>query len=152
VEHFKNIISIKIDLGATAVLQSDLNTAIFVSIYDILEQEYSIDIDEDSFVRGTYHGEIQRFRNGIHKRLYQTNSALAEEKEIEFISRLVENKPEHIRKSLEHLSKLRKKQIVIFLDNCDQRSDEVQQNAFLASQEIAEKWPALIFVTVRPET
>jgi len=151
-EYFENSISLKIDLGATAVLQSDLNTAIFDSIYSILESDYGIDINEDGFVRASYRKEIQKFRNGINKKLFETNLILAQEKEIEYLGQLVNNKPQHFKKSLEHLSKLRKKQIVIFLDNCDQRSDEVQQKAFLASQEIADKWPALIFVTVRPET
>jgi hypothetical protein len=41
---------------------------------------------------------------------------------------------------------------VFFLDNADQRDEEVQQQAFLNAQELAEHWPALVFVTLRPET
>ena len=152
VDLFENSISLKIDLGATAVLQTNINEAIFDSIYEILETEYGIDVDEDGFVRGTYRKELQKFRKGIHKKLFEIERTLAEQKEVEFLVEKSQDRPNHLRKSLEHLSKLRSKQIVIFLDNCDQRSDDVQQNAFLASQEIAEKWPVLIFVTVRPET
>ncbi len=152
VDLFTQSISIKIDLGTSAVLQSDINTAIFDAIYEILENEYEINIDEDGFIRGTYRSELQKFRKGINKRLFEINPEVAEQREIEYLSALISDKPNHVKKSLEHLSKLRRKQIVIFIDNCDQRSDDVQQNAFLASQEIAEKWPALVFVTVRPET
>ena len=35
----------------------------------------------------------------------------------------------------------RKKQVVIFIDNTDQRSEQIQQEAFLISQEISENWP-----------
>ncbi|MDE2974171.1 MAG: hypothetical protein OXU64_05515 [Gemmatimonadota bacterium] len=46
----------------------------------------------------------------------------------------------------------RKKQVIVFVDNTDQRSEEVQQEAFLISQEIAENWPTTVFVALRPTT
>jgi hypothetical protein len=38
------------------------------------------------------------------------------------------------------------------LDNADQRSDDIQQQAFLIAQELAAHWPATVFVALRPET
>ena len=53
---------------------------------------------------------------------------------------------------LAHLSRIRKRQIVVFLDNADQRPDTVQDAAFLIAQEMASHWPTLVYVTLRPET
>ena len=41
---------------------------------------------------------------------------------------------------------------MLFIDNTDQRTEAVQQEAFLISQELAGNWPATIFVALRPET
>jgi hypothetical protein len=41
---------------------------------------------------------------------------------------------------------------VIFFDNTDQRTEEDQQAAFLIAQEMAERWQAMIYMTLRPET
>ncbi len=63
------------------------------------------------------------------------------------------NREEHIRQVLLHLAVNRNKQVVVFIDNADQRNDETQQQAFLISQEIAENWkPVTVFVSLRPET
>lgn len=38
------------------------------------------------------------------------------------------------------------------MDNVDQRKFEVQQEAFLIAQELSERWPFFVFITLRPET
>ena len=64
----------------------------------------------------------------------------------------INNTQEHLKRCLEHIHKGRKQQIVIFLDNVDQRTDDFQQKAFLIGQSMAELWPAMVFVSLRPET
>jgi len=64
----------------------------------------------------------------------------------------VSDKAEHLKQSLEHILKGRRKQVVIFLDNSDQRGYEVQEEVFLISQELAAHWPAAVFMTIRPGT
>jgi hypothetical protein len=53
---------------------------------------------------------------------------------------------------LHHLAKGRKQQILIVLDNADQRDEQTQQQVFLVAQEIAERWSAMVYVSLRPET
>jgi hypothetical protein len=65
---------------------------------------------------------------------------------------LTGNKSEHLRRSLQHVASARKRQIIIIIDNADQRSIEVQQAAFIISQEFAQNWNALVFITARPQT
>ena len=50
------------------------------------------------------------------------------------------------------MAKARRKQIVVFLDDADQRSDDVQQQDFLIAQSMASNWRAAVFLTLRPET
>jgi hypothetical protein len=104
------------------------------------------------FVRGAYHAELIRFREGIYKPLFEKGDPRAQYKEIEFLETSLKNRAEHLRKSLEHISRGHRKQIIIFIDNCDQRDDDIQQNAFLIAQELAQNWPVTIFVSLRPET
>src|SRR3546814_3088965 len=46
----------------------------------------------------------------------------------------------------------RKKQIILVLDNADQRDFEVQQQTFLIAQEFAATRNMLVFVSLRPST
>ena len=64
----------------------------------------------------------------------------------------VDNKGEHLKHALHHISKSQHKQVVIFIDNCDQRNDADQETAFLVSQEIASNWSVIVFLSLRPET
>ncbi|MGB0165345.1 MAG: hypothetical protein ACPF8V_00695 [Luteibaculum sp.] len=114
---------------------------------------YGIDIEEDDFVRHCYHIELKNFKNNIRvKRLYDTNPDKAAEKEIDFLTNKVEDEIEHLKAALNHISKNQRKQIIIFIDNCDQRSDQDQEAAFLISQEFASDWPMIVFISIRPET
>ena len=103
-------------------------------------------------MRGIYDLDLERFRKGIYQDYLETNPALFKEKEIAFLEEQISNKEKHLKASLNHITKGRRKQIVIFLDNADQRTYEIQQTAFLIAQELAEHWPGTVFVALRPET
>jgi hypothetical protein len=75
-----------------------------------------------------------------------------ERERIGFLQRKVGDRPAHLKASLEYLRSTRKRQIIVFLDNIDQRSGEDQEQVFLISNELASTWPATVFVTLRPET
>lgn len=150
---FKNSISLLINLGSEIVIAENMKEAIINQITEKLRLEYDIDIEEDSFIRGAYYSDLQRLRTtSIYKSYFTDNNPLGLEKEINLLEEKIGNKGEHLKNSLNHLSKARKKQVIIFIDNCDQREFEDQEKAFLVAQEIAEKWNATIFVTLRPET
>jgi hypothetical protein len=75
-----------------------------------------------------------------------------EEQLAERIGGLVDDKPEHLRRSIQHVALARKRQVIIILDNADQRRIEIQQETFIIAQEFAQGWNALVFVAVRPQT
>jgi hypothetical protein len=149
---FENAITLNLDLGTQATLTADLRSFVPNEIERQMREHFGVDIDERNFVRGVYHGELERFSRGIYADLRTTNPGLYMEKEIQFLEEKLRNREDHVKHALEHLAKGWKKQIVIFLDNADQRDDNTQQATFLIAQEIAERWPAAVFVALRPET
>ena len=63
----------------------------------------------------------------------------------------VDDKPEHLKRSIEHIAKGRMRQVVIIIDNADQRPIDIQQNAFIIARDFAQNWNALTFIAVRPQ-
>jgi hypothetical protein len=150
---FQKSITFKIDLGSKAIITLDVKQAIIKIIKSQLQLLYKIDINEDNFVRNAYYVDLENFKNSVAvKRLYESDNSKAIEKEIDFLTKLIEDEINHIRKSLEYISKNHKKQIIVFIDNCDQRNDQDQETAFLVAQEFATDWPVIVFVCLRPET
>ena len=149
---FEDSITLYIDLGTQAILADNLKHFILNEISKQLLETYGIDIEERNFVRGVYNKELQRFNSGIYSDLRETDPQKFKQEEIKFLESLVQTKDQHLRSSLEHISKGHRKQVVLFIDNADQRDYETQQSAFLIAQEFADGWPATIFVAIRPET
>ena len=149
---FRDAITIHLDLGYNATMTTSIEDFIIEKTYSTLLENYATDITEEKFVRGVYHFDLERFRNGIYGSLLTSNPPLFAEKEIDFLSEKLRNKESHLKNALHHISKARRKQIVLFVDNCDQRSYDTQQKAFLMSQQIANEWNVTVFVSLRPET
>lgn len=148
----QDTISIYVDLGSKAALHSDLKRFFIAEIEAILLNQYGIDIIERNFVRGVYNIELKRFEKGIFADLKEASPADYLNKEIEFLNNLVEQRETHLKNSLHHIALGRKKQVVIFMDNVDQRTEQIQEEAFFISQEIAANWDATVFITLRPQT
>jgi len=149
---FEDSITLYIDLGTQAILADNIKHFVLTEISKQLLDNYGIDIEERNFVRGVHNKELQRFSSGIYSDLRETDSQKFKREEIKFLETLVQTKDQHLRSSLVHISKGRRKQVVLFIDNADQRDYDTQQSAFLIAQEFAEGWPATIFVAIRPET
>jgi len=145
-------ITFYIDLGSQAMLAEDLERFIVDQLRKQLLSQYRIDVGERNLVRGVYHGDLERFSKSIHSDLKSIDPDLYREKEIAFLEECQKDKPEHIRRCLEHIVHGRKQQVVVFVDNADQRDEVIQQKTFLICQELAKHWPATVFVTLRPET
>ena len=109
-------------------------------------------MEERNFVRGVYHRELIRFGSGVYADLKEVDPATYRMKEIEFLEEHVRKRDIHLREAITHVAKGRRKQVVIFLDNADQRVYEIQQESFLIAQDLASNWPATVFVALRPET
>jgi len=149
---FEKAIHLYIDLGSQATLSFDLKSFVVTEVTEQLRQKYQIDIEERNFVFRVYHSELQRFKKTIYSDLYIPNPDKYKEKEIELLEKKLSSPEEHLKKSLIHLAKERTKQLIMILDNSDQRDESIQEQVFLISQEIAEHWSTTIFVTLRPET
>ncbi|MDR3055990.1 MAG: AAA family ATPase [Zoogloeaceae bacterium] len=151
-EEMKDTIFIYIDLGSQANLGQNIQDFLLGDIKRQLLEDYSVDIDENSFVRGVYYGDLIRFEKGIYGSLKEKSPEKFLEKQIERLSELTKDTTHHLQKSIEHISKGRKKHVVICIDNADQREYDDQQRAFLAAQEFSSSWHALVLVSIRPRT
>jgi hypothetical protein len=148
---FEKAISLYVDFGKEPALADDLERFVMARCEAQL-RDYKIDIRARDFIRGVYHSDLLRFSRGIYADLKKINEASFIEKEIEFLASKLENRPAHLRASLEHIWKAHQRQIVIFLDNVDQRPFEFQERVFLIGQSLAETWPATVFIALRPDT
>ena len=148
----RNAIYIYIDLGSQANLGQDIQSFLIEDIERQLLETHEVDLHEDAFVRGVYHGDLLRFEKGIYGRLKESAPGNFLEKQIELLANLTTNRVQHLQRCIQHLSKGRQKQVVICIDNADQRELLDQQRAFLAAQEFAGVWHALVLVSIRPRT
>ncbi|HBU50480.1 MAG TPA: hypothetical protein DEB45_04395 [Alteromonas australica] len=151
-EEFKKSIYIYIDLGSTATLDTDLNKLVLAQIGDQLYQKYGVNLSNASFVERVYREDIKKFDDGLFGRYKETNTDKYEEKLLEYLYNLQSNTRDHTKKAIEQIAKERQKQIIICIDNADQRDFDIQQEAFLISQELAKEWKATVFLSVRPQT
>ncbi len=151
-QEFARAITIYIDLGSKAALDYDLRAFVIAEIERQLFDRYAIDLQQDNFVRGVYDPEVKRFRSSFKAAIYKSNKAKLDEQLEQRLVELVTNRPEHLRRSIQHVAKARLRQIIIIIDNADQRAAEVQESAFIIAQEFAQHWEALVFIAVRPQT
>lgn len=151
-DEMRSAIFVYIDLGSQANLGQDIQEFLIEDIERQLLENHGVDLFEDNFVRGVYHGELIRFEKGIYGRFKESAPDKFIEKQIDMLADLTGDRVQHLQKCINHLSKGRQKQVVICIDNADQRELRDQQRAFLAAQEFASVWHALVLVSIRPRT
>lgn len=143
---------IYVDYGTRPAVADDLNAFTSSEIIRQLREDMDLDIYERQFVRGVYNQRLADFSKGIYSDLKKSDESAFRQKEIEFLEKLIDKDEEHLRLSLEHISKGHKRQIVVFLDNVDQRPPQFQEQVFLIATSMAAHWPVSAFVALRPET
>jgi hypothetical protein len=148
---FQDAISIMVDYGRGATFTSPTEYAI-ERIRTALLEEHDIDVEDFKFVEDLYRKELDRFDRGVFGQLKQIDPKEYQLKRLSHLQSLVDNRPEHLRQSISRIVKSRHRQVVIFLDNVDQRDHTDQNQVFLAANELAASWDATVFVTLRPET
>ncbi len=151
-EVIKKSFTIYVDLGSKAALEEDLKQFFVNEVVRIFYDKYEIDIFQDEFVRGVYHGDLLKFQKSIYGRLRETEPASYLKEEIKHLEERIKDKSEHLKQAFLHITKGWKRQIIIFMDNVDQRDDHIQEDAFFIANEIASNWPAVVFITLRPST
>lgn len=150
-EIFQHAFNIYIDFGASTTL-GDLKTFVIEEAARQLLQRYEIDIEEADFVEDVYREELKRLEKRVLGRLRDLDPITYERQRVAHMQRWVDDRAQHLKASLERLQSSHRRQIVVFLDNIDQRSDSDQEQVFLISNELGQNWPATVFVTLRPET
>lgn len=151
-QEFKTAIYIYIDLGSKAVLNHNLKDFVLNEIERQINEEYNLDVYNFKFLKGVYASEIVRFSSGVWGVKKETDPSLYETKLAEFLDEKTKEKDQHLKRALAFSSRSTKRQVIISIDNSDQRDYEMQQNAFLISQELAKEWNATVFLAVRPQT
>ncbi len=141
-----------VDFGSRPTLEDHINTFVMSEFARQLLEVYDIDIEEDAFVRGVYHGELLRFEGSIYGRLRQVDEAAYQREQINFLADKVRDRSNHLQACLKHIVQAWRKQIVIVLDNVDQREFEFQERTFLIANSLAATWPGTVFISLRPET
>ncbi|MDO8148815.1 hypothetical protein Q6350_10265 [Isoptericola sp. b515] len=148
---FQNAIAIMVDYGKGATFTSPTEFAI-EQIHSSLLEEHGIDVEDRDFVNDLYRKELARFDHGIYGELKEAAPNEYVVRRIEHLDKFVSDRSAHLRRSIERISKSHRKQVIIFLDNVDQRDHEDQNKVFLAANELAANWQATVFVALRPET
>lgn len=149
---FQHAIYVYINLGRRGALSGSIADLVLDQIDSTLIDGYEIDIYESSFVRSVYKKDISRFERSIWGEIKETDPESYKQKLLSMLDEKQDNKSEHIRRSVNYLSKEKRKQIIIALDNADQRSHAVQQDAFIIAQNLSSEWSATVFISVRPKT
>ena len=143
---------IHVNLGFKATLASDIKSYVLNEIPNVLLTHYGIDIFAADFVNAIYHSDLQRFDKSIQGSLKGVDDAAYTAARLHFLSKKVDERDNHLHAALGHLAHGRRKQIILVIDNADQRNFQVQQEAFLIAQELAATRNLLVFVALRPST
>ena len=152
-DEFKTAVYLYIDLGSQAILSNlSLHEYIKHSIQEQLLDKYGIDIHSDKFIKRALHSEIIRFDKGRYFKYKDSNPDKYNEKLDELIDDHINDIDNYLKKSIKLINQEQRKQTIICIDNADQRSSDIQQEAFLVAQEIAKSWNVLTFISMRPQT
>lgn len=150
-EEFADALTLYIDFGSQTTL-TEIQRFVVDEAVRQLRERHGFDLDDADHVSAVYRSELKRFDNSWLGRLKDVDPTGYQKELIQQVRSLIEDRPAHLLKSLEQLVQTRRRQIVVFLDNIDQRSSADQEQVFLIANELAQRWPATVFVTLRPET
>lgn len=141
-----------VNLGKKATLAHDIRAYLLSAIPEILKTSYGVNIQDASFVERVYADDLKDFDSSVSGRLKGIDQLEYEREKIRFLQGKIATADSHLHASLAYLVRSQNKQIVLVIDNADQRSFETQQRAFLIAQELAATRNVLVFVALRPST
>ena len=147
-----NTCYIHINLGEEAALASSVKEYALSKIPKILKNDYAIDIFSKFLIERVYANDLLDFDRSPEGDLKNIDEVSYVKERIKFLSKKKESASEHLLNSLDFIARTMNKQIIIVLDNADQRNFETQQDAFVVAQELAHLRSLLVFVALRPAT
>lgn len=149
---FQHAIYCYVNLGRKGALSESLIDLVLDQIETSLVENYSIDITEEVFVKSIYKKDIARFDKSIYGSLKTTDKSKYDDKLLDMLGQKQSNRSEHLRSAIHYLAIDKRKQIIVTLDNADQRSAAIQQETFVIAQNLSADWRATVFISVRPKT
>lgn len=152
-KEFNDAIYIYIDLGSKAILSDKkLKNYVLDYIKEQLRVKYSINIEEEKFIHRTLKDVIENFDSGMYGKYKLTDINKYNQKLEEKLEEAINDNDNYINKAIKLITKERRRQVIICLDNADQRDITTQQEAFLIAQELSKSWQVLTFISMRPQT
>jgi GTPase SAR1 family protein len=145
-------ITLYVDFLREPALAQDLAAFVQSRCEIQLRDDYGIDLHDNKFVRDVYRGDLIRFSRGVYGPYKESRPDMYLEKEIAFLEEKINDHSGHLRASLEQIVKSRRRQIVLFLDNIDQRTEDFQEQVYVIGHALAESWPIVAFICLRPDT
>lgn len=142
-------IMLYIDFNLAASLTS-VSSFIAAETLRQLKSLYGVDASSDSMVRELYREELDSFAGGIFGVLAATAPDTYEQRRLEHVATLLEDREEHLRRLLSHLGSER--ELAVVIDNADLRSPAIQMEAMAAARRFAELPNVSAFVSMRPKT
>ncbi|WP_081076714.1 hypothetical protein [Burkholderia cepacia] len=147
-----NTYFLHLNLGIKANLTDDLKGFVLTEIPAILKTKYGVDIFSADFAKAIYHQDLVDFDSSVEGQLKEIDPTEYAKAKIAYLSNKISIKDAHLQAALGHIARGRRKQIVLVLDNADQRNFAIQQEAFLIAQELAATRNLTVFVALRPST
>lgn len=141
-----------VNFGQEPTFVDNLDEYVTDRILDQLQDDYGFELYSNELVRAIYNKEINRFAKSPAGALKATDSTEFARRELEMLESHTKKPTEHIKRFLEHVRGTAKNNVVIVLDNVDQRPIAFQESVFLMAQSFAKTWPAAVFLTLRPTT
>lgn len=141
-----------INFAREPALATDLGKYIANRMQAQLLVDHELDVEDGSFVRAVYNRELNRFRRGLDGELQESNPDEYKRRELELLRTLVSDESEHLRRSLEHIKATSDRSPLMVLDNIDQRPQQFQEEVFAIAHSLADSWPGVVFVALRPST
>lgn len=151
-KEFNSAISIYFDLGSKGVLAKSTRDALLDEVAKALRDTYGVNLQDTKLIETIYKIQLKEFETGIFSQLKSIDEPAWLKRRLALLSDLIDKREEHLRLCIEHLSVSTKRQIIVIIDNADQRSLQVQQEAFLIAQELATQWKSMVFLALRPQT
>lgn len=151
-EVFTDTVSIYFDLGSTASLSVSTKDAFLDQVERVIRDDLNVNKYDARIIEHIYAAQLKEFDTGIMGMLKDVDPGQFATKRLEFISGLIEKREAHLRLVLAYIAKNRSCQIVIVIDNADQRSAAIQTDAFVIAQELCATWNAIVFIALRPQT
>ncbi len=149
---FQHALYAYVDLGRKGALSESLQETVLDQIESAFLENHDIDVLSADFLQAVYKKDVRRFETGVYGSWKEANPEKYQDRLIEMLAEKQANRAEHLRSAISYLSSQRRKQIIIALDNADQRSSTIQSEAFVIAQNLAAEWKATVFISIRPKT